>query len=85
MVRSKASDGEEKEGGTGLVTLKDVKNNEEVKTLVSAVEQQLKILGYTEHSIRHMTLVSDRAGKILEILGYPEERVELARIARIFT
>lgn len=68
-------------GGTNLITLEDIKENSEVKGLVLAVEQQLKMLGYTEHSIRHMTLVSERAGKVLEILGYSEERVELARIA----
>ena len=64
-----------------MVTLNEIKENEEVHGLVLAVEQQLKMLGYTEHSIRHMTLVSDRAGKVLQTLGYPVERVELARIA----
>jgi len=37
--------------------------------------------GYTEHSIRHISIVSDRAAKVLEALGYPEDRIELARIA----
>lgn len=37
--------------------------------------------GYTEHSHRHISIVSKRAGEILEILGYPERTVELAKIA----
>ena len=37
--------------------------------------------GYTEHSHRHISIVSKRAGDILEQLGYPERTVELARIA----
>ena len=37
--------------------------------------------GYTEHSHRHISIVSKRAGDILEKLGYPERTVELTRIA----
>ncbi len=37
--------------------------------------------GYTEHSHRHISIVSHRAGDILEKLGYPERTVELAKIA----
>ena len=37
--------------------------------------------GYTEHSHRHISIVSKRAGDILEKLQYPERTVELARIA----
>ena len=37
--------------------------------------------GYTEHSHRHISIVSKRAGDILEKLGYEPRTVELARIA----
>ena len=37
--------------------------------------------GYTEHSHRHISIVSKRAGDILEKLGYPERTVALAKIA----
>ena len=40
-----------------------------------------KSFGYTEHSYRHIEIVSRRAGKILEDLGYDERKVELAKIA----
>jgi len=64
-----------------MITLKDVINNEEVQALVQGAQKQLNSLGYTEHSTRHVGIVSKRAGEILEVLGYPEDRVELAKIA----
>lgn len=64
-----------------MITLEDVRNNEEVIALVQGAQKQLNSLGYTEHSLRHVGIVSKRAGDILETLGYPKERVELARIA----
>ena len=64
-----------------MITLEDVKNNEEVRELVLTSQKQLNVLGYTEHSLRHINIVSQRAGKILETLGYPEHRIELAKIA----
>ena len=64
-----------------MITFEEIVKNEEVQELVRAVEQQLEVLGYTEHSIRHMNLVAKRASMILEELEYPSERIELARIA----
>lgn len=64
-----------------MITLEDVKNNPEIKALVEGAQKQLNALGYTEHSLRHVTIVSNRAAEVLETLGYPEERIELARIA----
>lgn len=64
-----------------MITLEDVKNNDEVQALVQGAQKQLDGLGYTEHSLRHVGIVSKRAGDILEVLGYSKERVELARIA----
>ena len=64
-----------------IITLEDVKKNKEVEELVIGSQKQLNALGYTEHSIRHVTIVSNRAAKILETLGYTEERIELAKIA----
>ncbi len=64
-----------------MVTLDDVKNNLEVQELIKAAQRQLNELGYTEHSTRHVNIVSNRAGRILETLEYPKERIELAKIA----
>ncbi len=64
-----------------MITLEEVKNNPEVQELVIGAQKQLDALGYTEHSIRHVSIVSNRAGRILETLGYEPHRVELAKIA----
>lgn len=64
-----------------MITLEDVKKNPEVQALVSGSQQQLNVLGYTEHAVRHTSIVSERAGKILQDLGYSKDRVELAKIA----
>jgi metal-dependent HD superfamily phosphatase/phosphodiesterase len=64
-----------------MMTVQDIKKSEEVKTFLSIAERQMQVLGYTEHSFRHVSLVSLNAGRILEQLGHAEREVELARIA----
>ena len=64
-----------------MITLEDVKQNEELKQLILSSQKQLNALGYTEHSTRHIGIVSYRAGEVLKVLDYPEERIELAKIA----
>lgn len=64
-----------------MINLEDIKQNKELQQLIIASQKQLNALGYTEHSLRHITTVSNRAGEILKKLGYPEERIELAKIA----
>ena len=64
-----------------MVTLDDVINNKEIEALIVGAQKQLDGLGYTEHSHRHISIVSKRAMHILETLGYPERKVELAGIA----
>lgn len=64
-----------------MITLEDLKNNLEVQELIKSSQKQLNVLGYTEHSTRHINIVSNRAGRVLETLGYSKERIELAKIA----
>lgn len=64
-----------------MITFKDIKNNEEIKTYIAAADRSLSALGYTEHSFAHVGLVSERAASMLEDLGADERTVELARIA----
>ena len=64
-----------------MVTIEDVKKNDEVCALIKNAQISLDVLGYTEHSTRHVELVSERAGNILKELGYAEKRIELAKIA----
>ena len=64
-----------------MITLKDIKEKQELDSLIRGAQKQLNAIGYTEHGHRHISIVSKRAGDILEKLGYPERTVELARIA----
>lgn len=64
-----------------MITLEDVIKNEEVQAFVHASQKQLEALGYTEHSNRHIGIVSKRTGEILEKLGYDERTIELGKIA----
>lgn len=64
-----------------MITLEDVKKNEEVQALIEGTQKQLNVLGFTEHSIRHISIVSQRAAEILTTFGYSKDRIELAKIA----
>ena len=64
-----------------MIKLEDLKKDEEIKTLINTAERQLIELGYTEHGLRHIGIVSTLAGKILKEFGYSEREVELAEIA----
>lgn len=46
-----------------------------------AHKNKLMHCGYTEHSVRHISIVSERVGKILSTLGYDERTIELGKIA----
>ncbi len=65
----------------GLVTLEEVRSSIEVKNFLEVSEKQLEIMGYTEHSFRHVGIVSKAAGNILRALDFNNREVELARIA----
>lgn len=60
---------------------KDIKENEEVLALIAKGNENLGILGYTDHSEVHATLVAERAANILEILGYSKKQIELVKVA----
>ena len=64
-----------------MITLKDIKENQELDALIRGSQKQLNAIGYTEHGHRHISIVSKRAGDILETLDFSERTVELARIA----
>jgi len=67
---------------THLPTLYDrVRADNEVRELVELADAAMAAIGYTEHGVRHVSIVAESAGKILAELGYPEEEAELARIA----
>lgn len=64
-----------------MITYEEIRNNEVIKTYINAADDTLNALGYTEHSFAHVTYVAEKAGSILETLGYPERMIELTKIA----
>ncbi len=64
-----------------MLTLKEVKNSEEVKAVFKVMSMQIEALGFTEHSNRHSSIVSNWTGDILQALGADERVVELGMIA----
>ena len=63
------------------MTYQEIKKNEEVRAYLKKGNDNLGVLGYTDHSEVHCTVVAERAGLILKKLEYPEGIIELAKIA----
>ena len=64
-----------------VVSLKDVRRDHEVQVFIRKADENLGVLGYTEHGPRHCSLVADIAENVLLRLGYPPRTAELAAIA----
>ena len=60
---------------------KDILQNKEVKSLLKKGNDNLGMLGYTDHSEKHCAIVAKRAGMILKKFVYSEHEIELAEIA----
>ena len=59
-----------------MITFKDIKDNETIKSYIIHADKMLSELGYTEHSLAHVTKVADVAKYILETLNIrPRDRV----------
>ena len=63
------------------MTYEQIKNHPEVCALLKRGNDNLGVLGFTEHSQAHCALVAERAAYILRKLGYSEHDQELAKIA----
>jgi metal-dependent HD superfamily phosphatase/phosphodiesterase len=63
------------------VTFQTVKEDPEVKVLITKAQEMLAAIGFTEHGLRHVGLVAHRAMRLLEKLGRPARQVELVGIA----
>ncbi len=63
------------------MTYNEIKTNEEVLAFLEKGNADLGVLGYTDHSRAHCTMVAERAAYILTELGYSEREIELAKIA----
>jgi len=63
------------------VGLDDVRRDAEVQVFIRKADENLGVLGYTEHGPRHSGLVAGTAQDVLLQLGYPARTAELAAIA----
>ena len=63
------------------MTYKEIKKNKEINAYIKKGNDNLGVLGYTDHSQVHCSLVAERAALILEKFGYGEHETELAKIA----
>jgi metal-dependent HD superfamily phosphatase/phosphodiesterase len=64
-----------------MVTFETIKNDPEIRAYITAGNEVLNVLEYTEHHFAHAYKVSSAAGSILLDLGHSQREVELARIA----
>ncbi len=63
------------------MTYNDIKKNEEIKALIKKGNENLGVLGYTDHSEKHCSIVAEHAARVLKQFKYPEHDIELAKIA----
>ena len=63
------------------MTYSEIRNNAEVCALLDKGNQNLGVLGFTDHSEAHCLLVAERAAYILRKLEFSEHNQELAKIA----
>ena len=63
------------------MTYEQIKKNEVVNAYIKKGNDNLGVLGFTDHSAGHSTLVAERAANILERFGYDAHAIELAKIA----
>ena len=63
------------------MTYDQITHHPEVLALLDRGNENLGVLGFTDHSRAHCALVAERAGYILRKLGYSDREEELAKIA----
>ena len=64
-----------------MITFESIKNDEQIKIYIKKADESLAALGYTEHSLAHVTKAANTAKNILLTLGYSNREAELAQIA----
>lgn len=64
-----------------MLTYEQVIENKDIKTYIRRADESLIELGYTDHSVAHVTKVAQTARYILLTMDYSEREAELAAIA----
>ncbi len=63
------------------MTYDEIRRDPAILTYIKEADASLAALGYTEHSLAHVTHVAETAGSILETMGAEPRTAELGRIA----
>src|SRR5512144_598297 len=64
-----------------VITIEELKRDPQVVAFLQRANEQMRLLGYTEHGQRHASLVGSIAHNVLMRLNYPERMAQLAEIA----
>lgn len=65
------------------MTYKEIRHNEEVNELLKKGNQNLGLLGYTDHSQAHCTRVAETAAHILKKIWLPGARYRACQDRRL--
>ena len=63
------------------MTFEEIKRSEEIRTYMEKGNENLGVMGFTEHAMAHAMRSAYTAADILEKLGHDEREIELAKIA----
>ena len=64
-----------------MLTYQEVIKSQRIRTYIIRADESLAALGFTEHSFAHVMHVAEKAGYLLDTLGFDERTIELAKIA----
>ncbi|HKL17009.1 MAG TPA: phosphohydrolase [Patescibacteria group bacterium] len=64
-----------------MLTLESVKNNPQIAEFIKQSQASMEALGYTEHGVRHASLVAKRSRKLAQEIGLDKRTQELSAIA----
>ena len=67
--------------GYAVLSPEDIFKDQEVRAYIQQGNDNLGVIGFTEHGFAHAKRSSDTAREILTALGYPERTCQLAAIA----
>lgn len=74
-------EGSESPRTTSSLPFDVVKEDPEIREMITAANRNLGVLGFTEHGFRHVGLVSNIARNIMDRLDFDDRHQELAAIA----
>ncbi len=81
LQRGPAKTRTEREAKTLGPTLEQVREHPRVRAFIRSANEQLGVVGYTEHGERHARTCADSARFVLKALGHEARRCEVAAIA----